>query len=69
MPEEQDVHADHNGDQREHVQHDACLSSHHSTLILDDRVAARWVAAGRQHVGRFPRNVIGEIAGEQMLSA
>src|SRR5262249_52484005 len=28
MLEEQDVHADHDGYQREHVQHDGCLSSH-----------------------------------------
>jgi len=40
MPEEQDVHADHDGYEREHVKHDACLPSHRSTLLLDDRVAA-----------------------------
>ncbi len=28
VPEEQDVHADHDGYQREHVKHDGCLSSH-----------------------------------------
>jgi len=62
MPEEQDVHADHDGYQREHVKHDACLPSHRSTLLLEDRVAAMDDAAGRQHVERFPHNVIGEIA-------
>jgi hypothetical protein len=61
MPEEQDVHADHDGYQREHVNHGACLPSHRSTLLLEDRVAATDVA-GRQHVERFPNNVIGEIA-------
>jgi hypothetical protein len=28
VPEEQDVHADHDGYQRDHVKHDSCLSSH-----------------------------------------
>jgi hypothetical protein len=54
MPEEQDVHADHDGYQREHVKHDACLPSHRSTLLLEDRVAAMDDAAGRQRIGRFP---------------
>ena len=40
MPEEQDVHADHDGHQHEHAKHDDCLPSHRSTLLLDDRVAA-----------------------------
>jgi hypothetical protein len=62
MPEDQDVHADHDGYQREHVKHDACLPSHRSTLLLEDRVAAMDDAAGRQHVERFQHNVIGEIA-------
>ena len=35
MPEEQDVDADHDGYQREHVKHDACLPSHGSSLLLD----------------------------------
>jgi hypothetical protein len=33
VPEEQDVHADHNGYQREHAKHDGCLSSHPSSLL------------------------------------
>jgi hypothetical protein len=45
MPEEQDVHAGHDGHQREHVKHDACLTSHRFTLLLDDRVAATDLAA------------------------
>jgi hypothetical protein len=40
MSEEQDVHADHDGYQREHAKHHACLPSHCSTLLLEDRVAA-----------------------------
>ena len=40
MPEERGVHADHDGHQREHVKHDACLPSRRSTLLLEDRVAA-----------------------------
>src|SRR5262249_57428524 len=33
VPEEQDVHADHDGYQREQVKHDRCLSSHPSFLL------------------------------------
>jgi hypothetical protein len=33
VPEEQDVHADHDGYQRDHVKHDGCLSSHRSFLL------------------------------------
>ena len=39
VPEEQDVHADHDGYHREHVQHDAYLSSH--GLVLHDGVGKR----------------------------
>src|SRR5664279_3274291 len=49
MPEEQDVHADHDGYQREHVEHDACVPSHRSILLLEDCVAAIDDPAGRQH--------------------
>ncbi len=54
MPEEQDVHADHDGYQREHVKHEACLPSHRSTLLLDDRVAATDDAAGRTACRALP---------------
>jgi len=33
VPEEQDVDADHDGDQREHVKNDYCLSSHRFVLL------------------------------------
>jgi hypothetical protein len=33
-PEEQDVHDDHDGYHREHVQRDSCLPSHRSVLLL-----------------------------------
>ncbi len=33
VPEEQDVHADHDGYHREHVKHDGCLSSHRLVLL------------------------------------
>jgi hypothetical protein len=36
VPEEQDVHADYDGYQREHVEHDACPSYH--GLVLHDGV-------------------------------
>jgi len=53
MPEEQDVRTDHDGYQREHVKHDACLPSHRSTLLLEDRVAVMDDAAVGS-VSRFP---------------
>ena len=34
VPEDQNVHADHDGYQRKHVKHDACLSCH--SLVLHD---------------------------------
>jgi hypothetical protein len=34
IPEEQDVHADNDGYQRERVKHDGCLSSHPAFLVL-----------------------------------
>jgi hypothetical protein len=33
VPEEQDIHADHDGYQREHVKHDGCRSSHRFVLL------------------------------------
>src|SRR5262245_43304183 len=39
VPEEQDVHADNDGYQREHVKHDDCLSSHPAFLVVR---AAEW---------------------------
>jgi len=33
IPEEQDIHADYDGHQREHVKHDSYLSSHLSFLV------------------------------------
>src|SRR5215472_4716839 len=43
VPEEQDVHADHDGYQHECVKHDGCLSSHASFLLR----AAEWSQGGR----------------------
>jgi hypothetical protein len=43
VPEEQDVHADHDGYQREHVKHDRCLSSHRFVLLG----ATEWSNNGR----------------------
>jgi len=42
VPEEQDVHADHDGYQREHVKHDGCLSSYHFFLLC----ATEWAKSG-----------------------
>src|SRR5215467_16037906 len=42
VPEEQDVHADHDRYQREHIKHDGCLSSHRFVLLG----AAEWSKNG-----------------------
>src|SRR5215813_10924913 len=42
VPEEQDVHADHDGYQREHVKRDCCLSSHRFVLLC----ATEWSKSG-----------------------
>jgi hypothetical protein len=34
MPEEQDVHADHDGYQRKHVKHDSCPTSHRLIVTI-----------------------------------
>jgi hypothetical protein len=65
MPEEQDVHADHDGYQRDHVEHDASLSSHRPTLPLKDRVAVR--CAGR--LGRVYGSPAGGLATERDYEA
>jgi hypothetical protein len=36
IPEEQDIDADHDSYQREHVKHDGCLSSHPAVLLRSD---------------------------------
>jgi hypothetical protein len=38
VPEEQDIHADHDGYQREHAERDGCLSSHPSFLLRAARL-------------------------------
>src|SRR5215469_8412668 len=40
VPEEQDIHADHDGYQREQIKQDSCLSSHPSFLLR--AVSARY---------------------------
>jgi len=44
VPQEQDVHADHNGYHRERVKHDDCLSSHPSCLLraAERRQSGAW---------------------------
>ena len=42
VPEEQDVHADHDGYQSQHVQHNRCLSSHCFVLLC----APEWSKSG-----------------------
>jgi hypothetical protein len=70
VPEEEDVRADHDGDHREHVQHDGCLSSHCFVLLcspewskIGDRrnAAVFWRISGKRLVRgsakRFRRHV------------
>ena len=42
VPEEQDVRADHDGYQRDHVKHDDCASSHYFVLLC----ATEWSKSG-----------------------
>src|SRR5215471_21812659 len=46
VPEEQDVHADNDGDKREHVKHDDCLSFHSALLVRAAERSQRhaWIA-------------------------
>ena len=50
MPEEQNIHADHHGYQREHVKHDDCMSSHASSLFRPPRRVSR---LARDNAERF----------------
>jgi hypothetical protein len=62
IPEEQDVHTDHDGYQREHVKHDGCLSSHPSFLLRAAESATvrgprGWSVIAGQFVGqRLPQS-------------
>jgi NAD(P)-dependent dehydrogenase (short-subunit alcohol dehydrogenase family) len=58
VPKEEDVHTDHHGDQRDHVQHGAYLSSHHLVVAQHQAgVAGRWpgAAVARSHPGQRVR--------------
>ena len=46
VPEEEDVHTDHDDDQRQHVERDDCLSAHHR--------ATRGVTSELRQPGRRP---------------
>jgi hypothetical protein len=50
VPEEQDVRADHDGYQREHVKHDDCLSPHRFVLLG----ATEWSKNGRLRIDTLP---------------
>jgi hypothetical protein len=53
--EEQDVHTDHDGYQREHVKCDGCLSSHRSCLLCaTEWNKSAWTCA-EAHPGRSGR--------------
>jgi hypothetical protein len=51
VPEEQDVHTDHDSDQREHVKYDGCLPSHRSCLLC----ATEWSKSGAVRSGGSQR--------------
>lgn len=46
VPEEQDIHAEHDGYQREHVKYDGCLSCHPSFLVraTERSQSGAWIA-------------------------
>jgi len=69
VPEEQDVHADHDGHQREHVKHDGCLSSHPSFLLRAAESTKPWraVAAMPPYAGTWPPFPFKMMTGVNML--
>src|SRR5262245_50276524 len=59
VPEEQDVHADHDGYQREHVNHDGRLSSHPSFLrraAEGSQSGSRTTSVGSKKASPYRRN-------------
>src|SRR6516225_6811072 len=62
VPEEQDVHADHDGYQREHVKHDGCLFSHRFVSTVCEEVGQErlWPRGEVRHTRRRGN---GEILG------
>jgi hypothetical protein len=53
VPEEQDVHADHDRYQREHIEHDGCLSCHRFVLLGATEWSKNGVCAGARVYGNF----------------
>jgi hypothetical protein len=53
MPEEQDIYADHNGYQREHVKHEGRPSSHRFVLLCAMEWSKNGVSAGAHIYGNF----------------
>jgi hypothetical protein len=53
VPEEQDVHADHDGYQREHVKYDGYLSSHRFVLLCATEWSKNGGSAGARMYGNF----------------
>ena len=75
MPEEQDIHAHHNGYQSKHVKRNGGLSSHRFILVL--AVLLRWAAPGgagrksapmRQRSGMTPGRWVGSLALRMQVS-
>jgi hypothetical protein len=60
VPEEQDIHADHEGYQREHVGHHGCRSSHRFVLL---RAAQRSKNGVRLHRATVAQHVAWHLAG------
>src|SRR6516164_4274300 len=58
VPEEQDVHADHDGYQREHVKHDGCLSSHRFVLLC----VTKWSKSDSHRCSLMARGVVRWVA-------
>jgi hypothetical protein len=54
VPEEQDVHTDHDGYQREYIKYDGCLSSHGSCL----QCATEWSKSGAGFNKHLTRHVL-----------
>ena len=65
VPEEQDVHADHDGYQGEHVKHDGCLSSHSFVLLC----ATEWSKNGGDFSESLPDPIEGHWTRPSVVQA
>src|SRR5215475_15372516 len=61
VPEEQDVHADHDRYQREHIKHDGRLSSHRFVLLGTTGWSKSGVCTGARMYGNFTARTCAQV--------